>query len=579
MHKINSYIFVRSAQPENVYGSFLKEILHAEGLNTFQLYDLDAQPWPELAANDAVLLTRCFLHKEEIGKLLDAVAGGMTLICLQPQMLLAQQLGWRCRTTVTYPGMIKIGSGLPGENLTLQTHLPIPNYEQIEPAQAWRIYAEAVGCGHGRDGGDQSDGPGADIFPAIVSRPYHQGSVTFFFYDLPAAVAAIRFGNPALASYVTRGKRWNWPHAADLFTGHLDPHLASIPQADQHAQLLAKIITDQTHSPMPRLWYYSRAQQLSAAVFESDGDGSTVEQFEELSDCLVAHQASASFYLIRHTKLSPENVNNLRAQGHTFGAHVFGVDGEDDLYFRFPYVLREETALFRQKFGTCSRTIQSHYAPWMGYMSWVPPHIEEGFKLLFVYMSIPFGTYMCGSGRPLRFYDTDGTLYDCWQQPLIIFDDTTMIDYLTKQKDQALEQFRALLEGALQQTHTTLSFLSHPCSFATYSRPFMEACLDILHSHNIPVLNGDQWLDFQEQRAAVTITCQTNSGGKPVYLVEKVACPITVMIPVPADKPNWRITVNGQLYQAMRTRRLYQNYDLMELDPGAQKQNYVIEIS
>jgi len=29
----------------------------------------------------------------------------------------------------------------------------------------------------------------------------------------------------------------------------------------------------------------------------------------------------------------------------------------------------------------------------------------------------------------------------------------------------------------------------------------------------------------------------------------------------------------------MRTRRLYQNYDLMELDPGAQKQNYVIEIS
>lgn len=107
----------------------------------------------------------------------------------------------------------------------------------------------------------------------MVRQTLGSGLVSLFFYDLPAAVAGIRFGNPDLAGFTTTG-HWNWTHAGDLFIGPIDERVRHLPQADLHAQLLAKLLTSMAPYPLARWWYYPQASQRSVAL---EGVGSTID--------------------------------------------------------------------------------------------------------------------------------------------------------------------------------------------------------------------------------------------------------------------------------------------------------------
>ena len=548
--QMRQWLLIRSSQPENVYGRFAGEILKSEGFNGFDLVDLDAESLPELTADDVAILTRCFLHKAEIEQLLAMVRNGARLICLQPSWTLAAQLGWKSRKRVTYPGWIDIAEGYPGSGTPIQAHVPIAEYDPPDQNAAYTIAARAV----------RSDWTNADC-PAAVVQSVGRGKIALFFYDLPEAVARIRFGNPDLASHLTSGQ-WGWPHASDLFDGHVDERVINLPQADFHGQFLAKVLTDIAAHPQPRLWYYPDAAQRSAAVFQSDGDLSEPQQFAALSDCLLQHRGAGTFYLMAQTKLTPSCVADLRAKGHTFGPHVFGVDGEDDLYFRFPQRLDEETQRFKQRFGEPSRTIQCHYAPWMGYMNWLADHVRHGYRLLFAYLSIPpqrLNTYMCGSGRPIRFYDRDGTTYPCWQQPVISYDDSSLAELMGNNPAPLLEKFEANLQASINRTHSAFGILSHPVSFCTYSRPYMEACFDRLTAEGVPICNGDQWCDHLERRDAVRVRTLVNDDNSLTCIVSNLTGRQTLMIPLATGHA-------PQLDGATRVRRLEQDYLFIPLE-------------
>jgi len=452
----NQYLLIRSRQTENVYGPFTKEILVSEGLMGFETVDLDESSLPTFEPDDLVILTRCFLRRAEIEELFSAVEKGIRLVCFQPSYGLATKFGLVNEKQVIHPGWVRISEGHPGSGLPLQTHSPITLFDAPE----WEVIAEAT----------TSDWSNEHV-PAVVHREIGKGKVAIFFYDLPLAVARIRFGDPELASYCTTGV-WSWLHAIDLFQGHVDERVKHLPQADSHGQLLAKVVTDICAYPLARLWYYPESKQKSAAVFESDDDHSTPQQFGELSDSLAAHEATGTFYLMKDTYLSDETVKEMRAMGHTFAPHVNPHNSKDEWYYAFPDVLREETRLFKERFGECSQSIQCHCAPWQGYMDWVPTFIQLGYRLLFAYLSAPIqmlNGYMCGSGRPIRFYDTDGTLHDCWQQPLLSYDDTTLMllmqekgfEEVTKgfDSEQQEEGFRGMITAIVTKGDTKIKEL------------------------------------------------------------------------------------------------------------------------
>lgn len=553
---MNQYLLIRSSQPQNVFGLFTQEILISEGLTGFQTVDLDRDALPSLDPNDLVVLTRCPVKKAECEALYNAVERGTRLVAFQPSLSLASAFGLVSALKVLHPGWIRVRDGHPGAGVPLQTHIPIALHE----ASDWVVLADAVETNWTESG-----------YPAVVTRTIGRGRVAFFLYDLAHAVARIRFGNPDLASFCTTGV-WRWLHAVDLFSGHIDERVQDVPQADLHTQLLAWVLTDLSSVPLLRVWYYPEIRNRSVAVMQSDDDGSTVAQFRELSDSLVAHQGTATFYLMRDTHMSEADVAEFRALGHTFAPHANPFNSQEDWCFGFPDVLREETRMFRERFGECSRSIQCHCAPWKGYMDWVPLFMELGYRLLFAYLSAPIallGGFMCGSGRPIRFYALDGTQHHCWQQPILYYDDTTVRDLIQQQGlDDLLARFRSLVDRTVKQTHTAIGILSHPVSFATYSKPLMQPAFDLLRQQNVPILNGDQWLEFLERRSGVVATLEDCTDHRCVYRLSDVRGRISLM--VPRKSASCEIAVNGIAAEPVMERRLEQDYFLFEVEGNGQ---------
>jgi hypothetical protein len=548
---LRQYLVVDSSQPENAYGRFAGEILVSEGLMGFTLVDLATEPLPALQPNDLLVVTRCFLRRAQLEAVLAAIDQGACAVFFQPQRLLMEVLGFTSGCRVINPGCVRFR----GEDYPLQTHLPVPCYELPEKGGDWEVLADALDADWVERGA-----------PAVVEAPKGKGTLVLFFYDLAEAVARIRFGNPDLGGYAANGN-WAWPHTLDLFVDHIDERVAHLPQADLHGQFLAKVLTDAAPYPLARLWYYAEAAHRTACVFQSDGDMSTREQFFALADAIEQRGGTGTFYLMKETRLTQADVESLRARGHTFAPHVYPGGRNEELYFALPDGLKEETDLFANRFGAVSPSLQCHCAPWPGYMSMVPAHVENGYRLLFAYLPSPvslWAKYICGSGRPMKLFDRDGTLHDCWQQPLLTMDDTTLIALLSNHPDEARDRFAATLDAALADNHSAVAMLSHPVSFGTYSSPVMESCFDRLRDADVPIYNADEWLDFADRRAAVRVEQAKDEDGRLVLTVSNLRGRIPVMLPAGACGA---VEVNGGAVDCCIERRLGEEWCFIQLDP------------
>ena len=561
---LRQVLLIRSSQPENVFGPFTSELLRSEGLSGFETVDIDSAGLPEFGEGDLIILTRCFLRYAECDSLKAAVEAGARLVCFSPPPSLLARFGWCSLMRVTYPGWIRIEKGYPCGGESIQTHVPVDSNAPEDDASRFVTVAESINPDFTDTGS-----------PAVVKQSMGKGEVAMFFYDMPKAVARIRFGNPDLASHLTSNLT-SWPHTTELFTHHLDDRATHLPQADIHCQLLAKVLTDISAWPLPRFWYYPSAKHCSAAIFQGDGDESTLQEFTTQSDFVLACGGTATYFLRTSTKLTEKDVEKFRAKGHTFGPHPWGIDRVEEPYFRVPETLGPETNAFKKRFGDYSRTIQNHYAPWMGYMDWVEDHIRNGFRMLFAYITRWPNQLMCGSGRPIRFFDNDGKLYDCWQQPICIYDDIRLQKIIEEDIEPLLSDLRSLINEATERSHTSIGVLSHPRSFVGYSRPYIGACLELLAERSIPIFNGDEWCDFQYRRDATRIAV-SQGDSKITCIVSNLEGELPLMIPIDGHDTQLSVIIDGQAIEANVVHRLEENYLIIALTGKADKSDIQIE--
>ena len=373
-----------------------------------------------------------------------------------------------------------------------------------------------------------------------------------------------RFGDPELASLLT-SEAWEWLHAIDLFMGHVDQRVIHLPQAEIHTQLLAKVLTGICAYPLARLWYFEKAEQRAAANFSSDDDWSTPEQFRDLSDTLTARGGKATFYLMSDTALSDEEVREYRAMGHSFGPHVNAAWDKGEITFHFPRQLREQTATFLARYEESSVSLQCHCAPWQGYMDWLPGFVSEGYRMLYNYISHPqwLNLFMCGAGRPLKFVNEDGVIFDCWQQPMQSYDDATLVDRIGQDLPSVVAEFATLLRAASERFHTAIGIGSHPVSFSTYSKPFLTACFDLLQEVGAPIYSGDEWCRYSDRRHAITMEYSRAPDGTLHLRLDKVEGDFTLMIPAPIGTSS--ITIDGHAAQTVPLKRLEEEYQFMQI--------------
>jgi hypothetical protein len=545
---VHHRLLLHPNQSENRFGAYVLELLKSEGLNSFVAHDL-TDGWPQFEADELAVLTRCFVSVAEADQLYAAVERGLRLVCFQPSWSLLHRFGWTSANRVLHPAWVRLSEGFPGANETLQTHVPMALYEPNEAAE-YSVVAQAC------DADWQTNG-----FPAVARQKVGAGEVVFFFYDLPKAVARIRFGDPELASLLNSG-HWEWTHPLDLFAGHVDERVLHLPQAELHTQFLAKLLTDICAYPLARLWYFEKAEQRAAANFSSDDDWSLPEQFEDLISTLESCDGRGTFYLMEDTHLSDEAVRAYRERGHSFGAHINSTAIKDDLPLAMPHCLREQTATFAARYGQGSLSLQCHWAPWRGYTDWVPDYMASGYRLLYPYISHPqwLNLFMCGAGRPSKFVDEFGKVFDCWQQPMQSYDDGSLIERISHDLDSVVADFEKLLRPVVERYHSVIGVGSHPVSFSTYSKPFLSAVFQLLQKAGAPIYSGDEWCRFSDRRHAVTLEYSRDENGRMQLRVGNVQGGLTLMIPAEATFTVDDAAASGVLY-----RRLEAEYSFVAL--------------
>jgi len=515
-----------SRDPHARYSHYLAEILRAEGFCDFAEADLAQCDAAQLAQHDLVVLPRCIPQRAQTDLLIDYVLRGVgKLIALMPDERLISGLGLSPTYKAIRNGELQIDTARPELRGLCNESVQV-----IVPAVEWRSDTAEVWA-HIHTGESQIAG--------VLHAHIGAGEVVLFAYDLAHAVARLRQGDPANADICASGLDGLY-RPSELFIGQLDPRKLTLPQADVHTALLARVID--VLAPRPRLWYYPTAEQRSVMIMTSDDDWSTREQFDALLDGLRAHNAHCSFYIVPHSKLSKAELDAIESRdGHAFSVHpaletdltIFPNIGEAQPNF-VAEMLRENVARHQREYQRPVRTLRNHIVRWDGYLAAAQTLAELGVGMDCNYLSVsPFSLgYMTGSGRPLRFVEASGAVLPLFQQatqwteeclihPEFVFSERWSVE-------KALAETGAIIRRAAREFHTPVAINSHPVSYATYSAPLVQGVWAAAQAEGMPILSADEWLDWTAARDAVRLS-QVN--GRWVLHTPQPLAAMSVLLP------------------------------------------------
>jgi hypothetical protein len=577
-------ILVKDGQQENAYARYTGELLKAEGLNWTSIEEFQRQDAAYLARFRLVVLPHCMLRQPEVDLLVEYVKAGGNLIVFRPSLRLARALGLLPSHRTQKGGYMRIeaGTAVSGGLCTeaIQLHGVA---ERVALADGCGLDAAAWLCQERKAGVDG---------PALVVGPLGTGRVAVFLYDLPAAVAGIRQGDPERSNTLSSGLDGIY-RPSELFVGHLDPECALIPQADVHTALLANVAEWLVAEPLPRLWYYPKPAQRSVLIMTSDDDWSKVEEFEQLIAATEKRDGRITFYMVPGSHVPRELADDWAARGHAISVHpdfeairgraeAPAQNGLDEQVLHEREMLTASVHGHEQRFGASVRTIRQHSARWQGYMDAARILAELGVRMDFNWVSIcPFSaTYMIGSGRPAKFVDLDGEILDIFQQSTLYSEDVILAPFIFSLKwptEKALAHMKGMLDETISTYYTPVGLNSHPVSFATYSAQCVEGLFDMAKERGMPIITGEAWLDFTQARyRAELLDVQTGDGSLRFVLSVDGGCPeLTVMWPL-GDREVAGVTSDGAAQPVTVEERWGRRYAMLYLAPVKPRQQIAV---
>ena len=491
------------SKASNPFTRYYAEILRAEGLNSFTVRDIANVTPASLAGFDAVILGDMALTGGQVTMLSDWVTAGGDLVAMRPDKQLAGLLGLTDAGTTLSNAYMRVdatrqpGSGIVAQ--TMQFHGTADRYGLNGATSVADLYTTASA---------------ATTAPAVTLRSVGSsgGRAAAFTYDLARSVVYTRQGNPAWAGQERDGQV---PiRSDDMFFGAaggdaqadwVDLSKVAIPQADEQQRLLANLLGLMTadKKPMPRFWYFPRG--VKAAVIMTGDDhaqGGTAGRFNQFlaaspAGCSVAQWECirGSSYVYPNSPLTDAQAVSYEAQGFEVGLHVntscadyTRASLEDDFTNQLVQWTGEYPSL---PAPTTQRTHCIVFSDWAS-----TPRVElaNGMRLDGNYYYWPPGWVLdvpgmfTGSGMPMRFADTDGSLIDVYQST-------------TQMTDESGQSFpftiNTLLDRALGATGYYGAFNANMHTDAVTSTG-ADAIVASAKARGVPVVSAEQmmtWLD------------------------------------------------------------------------------------
>lgn len=271
----------------------------------------------------------------------------------------------------------------------------------------------------------------------------------------------------------------------------------------------------------------------------SDDDWSSPADFRVMIDALEKHDAHCTFFLVPQSQITPGALPTWLAAGHSFSVHPADArDVEEGLATDVPpteyaTLLGRSFERHERVYRTAPHTVRNHAVRWLGYVDAARLLATHGVRMDFNYLPVaPYYWALCGSGRPMRFVDADGAVLDIYQQPTNWTEECLIHpEYVFSFKwtmNLAIAVTDEYIDAAATHYYSPVTINSHPVSFASYSRPLIEAHWQAAERNHMPIISAQEWLEWTIAREQV----QLSWVGAELRISSDAAIPhVTILLP------------------------------------------------
>ncbi len=492
----------------NPFSRYAAEILNAEGMNAYTAMDVSLVTPSILNNYDVIILGEISLSAAMVSNLSNWTNAGGTLITFKPDAQLYALLGITAAAGTLNDKYLLVntsnsaGAGIV--NQSIQFHGSANLFTLNGASSLGTLY---------------SDAGTATVYPAISINNVgsNGGQAIAFAYDLAKSIVYTRQGNPAWAGDERDGQ--SGPiRANDMFFGNkagdaqtdwIDLNKVAIPQADEQQRLLVNIILQGNldHKPLPRFWYLPKGLKAAVVMTGDDhGNGGTIARFNQYKNLSTSNAPAAvtnwtairgTSYIYSNTPITNTQITDFQNDGFEIGLHL----NTGCANFTESSLLNDwstQTAAITSNFPgmAAQKSNRTHCIAWSDWATQAKIQAARGIRLDVNYYYWP-GSWVqdrpgmfTGSGIPMRFADTDGSLIDCYQVATQLTDESGMT---------MTSHINTLLDNAIGSNGYYGVFCANMHTDANTS----SGSDDIINSaiaRNIPVVSAKQMLDWIDGR-------------------------------------------------------------------------------
>ncbi len=502
------------------FGRYIGEILRAEGLNSFEIKSISdlgsTQLATELNNHDLTILAQIDLSSTQASTVQTYYDEGGRLIAMRPDSDIRSLfgLGTSGGTALVDPYVAidsnaifsgaTPGSGLPDD--TLQIHGSADRFSLTGGAVALaQLYFDA----------SQSSS-----FAAVVGTS--NGRAVAYNYDLPQNIAYTRQGNPANANVDTDGD--TVLRTVDLFQAQgggapwVDRTKIPLPQADIQQRFFARLVRQLVNQvrPMPQLWYFP-GQEKTTMVLTGDAHANPTTYYQDEINSINLYGGKITLYISISGEPTDATIQAWRGQGHEFGIHPPAFKPDSYPPYNVTnlaqgYQVNDDW--YNNTFSSApSRTVRNHQVAWLGWTDGAALQASHGYEMdtnfyhWGQWLKIPGGAwphgYITGSGQPMKFVESDGTILPVYQQLTQLVDEqlTAGENYEALNAAQAIQVSQQLINASQAGDYAALMTQFHVDYWGNgTAKDWAEGTMAYAQSLNIPIINADKWLDFTKSR-------------------------------------------------------------------------------
>jgi hypothetical protein len=506
----------------NAFSRYPVEILRAEGWNAFNALDISAVTTTEVNKYDVVIVGDITLTAAQVTMLTNWVTAGGTLIAFHPDPQLSALLGvTSAGGTMADKYLLVNTASAPGLGIVNQT---------IQYHGTANLYN--VNAGTNIVATLYSDPTTATIYPAVTSRNVGTlgGQAIAFTYDLAKSVVYTRQGNPAWA-----GENRDGQDAVirpdNLFFGNasFDPqpdwvnlNKVAIPQADEQQRLLTNIIMAGSFNrkPLPRFWFLPKGKKAAVVMTGDDhANGGTMGRFNKYlalsssntpDDVANWNAIRSTSYMYPFSPITNAQIAMYQNQGFDLEFHLnpnCSVWTPTELQNYFSSQMSDFTSEFYVANPLTTHRI--HCLSWSDWATLPKTEVQLGMRLNVSYYYWPPSWInnrpgmFTGSGMPMRFADTDGSLIDSYQVP-------------SQMTDESGQAYPMTIDSLLNRATGPQGYYGVFCA-NMHTDDSVSAGSDAIiasaQALQIPVVSSRQMLDWLDARNNSTFSNYTWSNG------------------------------------------------------------------